>query len=163
MSPIYLVWPKPSCKAQWKGVEDKADRGRGGKTTSRNGQAWSSPSPQWRPGKNGGNWLWNHLVHQRRLWWRDRWWWWIMVCRTAITMCLTSVLCHNVILGFLFGINQSLAPLLCALFIVAKCCYFSDRLKWHQSKLGSTTWWPMVRFATAHMKHDTCSVSAALW
>ena len=36
--------------------EDKADRGRGGKTTSRNGQAWSSPSPrgQWRTGKNGG-------------------------------------------------------------------------------------------------------------
>ena len=32
---------------------DKADRGRGGKTTSGNGQAWSSPSPtgQWRTGK----------------------------------------------------------------------------------------------------------------
>ena len=29
----------------------------------RNGQAWSSPSPrgQWRTGKNGGNWLQNHL------------------------------------------------------------------------------------------------------
>ena len=37
--------------------EDKADRGRGGKTTSGNGQAWSSPSPrgQLRTGKNGGN------------------------------------------------------------------------------------------------------------
>ena len=36
---------------------------RGGKTTSRHGQAWSSPSPrgQWRTGKNGGNWLRNHL------------------------------------------------------------------------------------------------------
>ena len=35
------------------GVEDKADSGRGGKTTSGNGQAWSSPSPrgQWRTGK----------------------------------------------------------------------------------------------------------------
>ena len=33
MSPVHLVWPKPSCKAQWKGEEDKADRGRGGKTT----------------------------------------------------------------------------------------------------------------------------------
>ena len=55
MSPIHQVWPKPSCKAQWKGEEDKADRGRGGKTTSGNGQAWSSPSPrgQWRTGKNG--------------------------------------------------------------------------------------------------------------
>ena len=46
-----------------KGGEDKADRGRGGKTTSGNGQAWSSPSPrgQWGTGKNGGNWLRNHL------------------------------------------------------------------------------------------------------
>ncbi len=37
--------------------------GRGRKTTSWNGQAWSSASPrgQWRTGKNGGNWLWNHL------------------------------------------------------------------------------------------------------
>ena len=38
-------------------------RGRGGKTTSGNGQAWSSASPrgQWRTGKNGENWLQNHL------------------------------------------------------------------------------------------------------
>ena len=63
MSPVHQVWPKPSCKAQWNGEEDKADRGRGGKTTSRNGQVWSSPSPrgQWRTGKNGGNWLRNYL------------------------------------------------------------------------------------------------------
>ena len=55
--------PKPSCKAQWKGEEDKANKGRGGKTTSGNGQAWSSASPrgQWRTGKNGENWLQNHL------------------------------------------------------------------------------------------------------
>ena len=35
-----------------KGEKDKADRERGGKTTSGNGQAWSSPSPreQWRTG-----------------------------------------------------------------------------------------------------------------
>ena len=33
------------------------------KTTSGNGQAWSSPSPrmQWRTGKNGRNWLRNHV------------------------------------------------------------------------------------------------------
>ena len=37
---------KPSWKAQWKGEEDKADRGRDGKTTSGNGHAWSSPSPR---------------------------------------------------------------------------------------------------------------------
>ena len=46
-----------------KGEEGKADKGRGGKTTSGNGQAWSSASPrgQWRTGKNGENWLQNHL------------------------------------------------------------------------------------------------------
>ena len=46
-----------------KGQEDKADGKRGGKTTSRNGQAWSllSPSGQKITGKNGGNWLWRHL------------------------------------------------------------------------------------------------------
>ena len=42
--------------------EDKADRGRGGKTTLGNGQKWSSPSPrgQWRT-RNGENWLWSNL------------------------------------------------------------------------------------------------------
>ena len=63
MSHVHQVWPRPSCKAQRKGEEDKAHRGRGGKTTSGNGQAWSSPSPkgQWRTRGNGGNWLRNHL------------------------------------------------------------------------------------------------------
>ena len=53
MFPVHQVWPNPSCKAQWKGEEDKADKGRGGKTTSGNGQALSSASPrgQWRTGK----------------------------------------------------------------------------------------------------------------
>ena len=62
-SSVHQVWPKPLYKAQWKGEEDKADRGRGGMTTLGNGQAWSSPShrEQWRTGKNGGNWLWNHV------------------------------------------------------------------------------------------------------
>ena len=63
MFPVHKVWPKPSCKAQWKREEDKADKGRGGKITSGNGQAWSSASPrgQWRTGENGENWLQNHL------------------------------------------------------------------------------------------------------
>ena len=63
VSPVHRFWPKPSCKAQWKGEGDKADRKRGGKTTQRNGQAWSLPSPWgwWRAEKNGGNWLWSHL------------------------------------------------------------------------------------------------------
>ena len=40
-----------------KGGEDKADRGRGGKTTSGNGQAWSSQSPRgrWKAREHGGN------------------------------------------------------------------------------------------------------------
>ena len=51
---------------EWTGLEfgeDKVDKGRGRKTTSGNGQAWSLASPrgQWRTGKNGENWLQNHL------------------------------------------------------------------------------------------------------
>ena len=64
MSPIHQVWPKPSCKAQWKGEEDRADRRRGGKTTSGNGQVWSLSSPrgQWRTENNAkGKWLLSHL------------------------------------------------------------------------------------------------------
>ena len=54
---------KTILQVQWKGEEDKADRGRGGKTTSGNGQVWSlrSPRGQWRTWKNGGNWVRNHL------------------------------------------------------------------------------------------------------
>ena len=41
----------------------------------RNGQALSSPSPrlQWRTEKNGGNWVWSHLVPQRPQQLNDRW------------------------------------------------------------------------------------------
>ena len=61
--PFVRSGQNPSCKAQEKEEEDKADRGKGGKTTSGNGQDWSSSSPrgQWRTGKNGENWLQNHL------------------------------------------------------------------------------------------------------
>ena len=63
MSPVHQVLPKPSWKAERKEEEDKVDSGRGGKKTSGNGQDWSLPSPrgQWRKGKNGQNWLQNHL------------------------------------------------------------------------------------------------------
>ena len=77
MSPIHQVWPKPSCKAQWKGEEDKADRGIGGKTISGNGQAWSSEGPrgQWRTGekmeKTG-----YEIICGAPLRLGDRWWWW---------------------------------------------------------------------------------------
>ena len=62
-SRVHQVWPKPSCKAQWKGEEGRADRGRGGKTTSGNEKVWSLQSPRgrWKTGKNGGSWLWHHL------------------------------------------------------------------------------------------------------
>ena len=60
--PLIRSGQKPSCKVLWKGKEDQADRERGGKTISGSWQAWNLPSPwgQWRTGKNGGNWLWNH-------------------------------------------------------------------------------------------------------
>ena len=53
MPSVHPVWPKPSCNAHLKGEEYKADRIRGGKTTSANGQAWILPSPrgQWRTEK----------------------------------------------------------------------------------------------------------------
>ena len=76
-SPVHQVWPKPSCKAQWKGDEDKVDRGRGGKTSSGNGQAWSSPSPlgQWRTEKKWGKLVVkSSVVPQRPSRLRNRWW-----------------------------------------------------------------------------------------
>ena len=76
MPPIPQVWPKSSCKAQWKGEEDKADRGRGGKTTSGNGWAWSSPSPrgQWRTGNKLRKLVAkSSVMPQRHSRLRDRW------------------------------------------------------------------------------------------
>ena len=64
-----LVYSTPSCKAQWKGEEHKADRGRGGKTISENGQAWRSASPrgQWRTGKKWRKLVLNHLWYPTTL------------------------------------------------------------------------------------------------
>ena len=59
-----------------RGEEDKADRGKGGKTTSGNGQAWSSPSPR---GQRRTEKKWRKLVvkssvvPQRPSRLRDRW------------------------------------------------------------------------------------------
>ena len=63
MPTVYQVWPKPSCKARWKGEEDETGRKSGEKKTPGNGQAWNSPSPrgQWRTQKNGENWLWSPM------------------------------------------------------------------------------------------------------
>ena len=59
MSPVRQVWPKPSCKALLKGGRRQGRQKRGRKTSSGNGQSWSSPSPRghWRTENNGGNWL----------------------------------------------------------------------------------------------------------
>ena len=74
---VYQVWPKPSCKAHWKGEEDKADKGRGWKTTSGNGQAWSLQSPrgQWGTEKWRKPVVKSCLVPQRPLQLRNRWRW----------------------------------------------------------------------------------------
>ena len=89
MFPVHEVWLKPSCKAQWKGEEDKADRGRGGKTASGKGQAWSLPSSrgQWRTGKNGErkkkvvkSSVVPSQLRDRWWWWWWWWWWWLKIC-----------------------------------------------------------------------------------
>ena len=81
---IWSCFPffKPG-KAQWKGEEDKADRGIGGKRTSGNGQASSSARPrgQRRTGENGEEKKNGYKIicgalttlAVRNWWW---WWWW---------------------------------------------------------------------------------------
>ena len=105
MSPVHQVWPKPSCKAQWKGEEDKANRGRGGKTTSGNGQAWSSASPR-------GQWS----MPQRPSRLRDRWWWWwwwyLYICRVwVLNECLV------IIVNEVFASNSELPSPLFSTFL----------------------------------------------
>ena len=57
------VWTENTLHHHYHQSLNREDRGRGGKTTSGNGQAWSSASPrgQWRTGENEENWLQNHL------------------------------------------------------------------------------------------------------
>ena len=83
MSPVHQVWPKPSCKTQWKGEGDKAVKERGGKTTSGNGQAWNSASPrgQWRTEKWRKLVAKSSVVPQRPSRLRDWWWWWWRWCK----------------------------------------------------------------------------------
>ena len=79
MFPVHQVWPKPSCKAQWKGEEGKADKGRVG----RQHQGMDRPGVRQVPEGNGEQGKWRKLVVkssvllQRPLRLRDRWqWWW---------------------------------------------------------------------------------------
>ena len=51
-SPVHQVWPKLSCKAQWKGEEDKVGRQH---------QGMDRPGVRQVPEKNGGNCLWSRL------------------------------------------------------------------------------------------------------
>ena len=75
MSPVHRVWPKPSCKAQWKGEEDKADRGRGGKTNIREWTGLEFEKSQ-REVENREKWrkvvAKSSVVPQRPSWLRDR-------------------------------------------------------------------------------------------
>ena len=76
MSPVHQVLPKPSRKAQLRrgGVKYKVDKKRGGKTTSGNGQAWSSPSHRAVESREKRRKLVvkSSVVPQRFLWLRDR-------------------------------------------------------------------------------------------
>ena len=112
MFPVHQVWPKPSCKAQWKGEEDKADRKRGVKTTSGNGQAWSSAGPrgQWRTGKKKRRKLVakSSVVPQRLSRLRDWWWWWfsyyvvnhlMFVCKDIWQRIISLCFCLSVCLS----------------------------------------------------------------
>ena len=99
MSSIHQVRPKPTCKAQWKEEENKADRRRGGKTPSAhlNGQAWSLPSPreQWKTEKK-----WRKLVVKSSvvpqwascLW--DKWRWRCSECVFVWTCALGRWMYH---------------------------------------------------------------------
>ena len=99
MSPVHQVRPKPSCKAQWKGEEDKAGRGRGGKTSG-NRQAWSSPNPrhQYRTGRKMRKLVAKSSVVPQwpsRL--RDRWWWWrvyVVGFFASLQLCSTTTDLH---------------------------------------------------------------------
>ena len=63
MSPVHQVWPKPSCKALWKGEDGKADRKRGRKRAVENREKWRKPVVN------------SSVVPQRPLRLRDRWRW----------------------------------------------------------------------------------------
>ena len=100
MSPVHQVWPKPSCREQLKGEEDKSDRKRGGKITSGNGRAWSSPSPrgQWKMEKNGCE----------------------VTCGAAMTL---------VIKGVHYRIGEGLTLVACGLDCVLICCDHPESFK----------------------------------
>ena len=63
MSPVFQVWSKPSCKAQRKGEEDKADRKKEkkkrweGNIWEWTGLEFAKPRGQRRTDKNRRNWF----------------------------------------------------------------------------------------------------------
>ena len=73
MFPVHQVWPKPICKAQWKGEEDKKEEvGRQHQGMDRPGVR-QVPEGSGEQGKNGENWLRNHLwrPNDPRGYWMD--------------------------------------------------------------------------------------------
>ena len=54
----HLASQNPSCKVPWDGEEKEVEKRKGGKTTRKSGQTWSSPAPSLcRTGKDGRRWL----------------------------------------------------------------------------------------------------------
>ena len=78
MSPVYRVWPKPPCKAQWNGGEDKADR----KRWEDNIRVWTGLEfgKSQRAVENREKWrklvAKSSVVPQRPSRLKDWWWWW---------------------------------------------------------------------------------------
>ena len=78
MSCVHQVWPKPSCKAQWKGKKTRQTE----EEVGRQCQGMDKPGVQQVPEGNGEQGKWRKLVvkssvvpqQPSRL--RDRWWWW---------------------------------------------------------------------------------------
>ena len=58
----HLALQRLSCKVPYEGGDEEVDRRRGGKTTSKSGQEWSSLTPRVlsRTGKRGESWLESH-------------------------------------------------------------------------------------------------------
>ena len=119
ISPVYQVWPKPSCKAQWKGEEDKADRERGGKTTSGNGHARSSPSPVGNRGKWRKLVAKSSVVPQRSSRLRYRWWWW-WPCGTVSTGGMHDNL----------SLSSIRMNVVCSIGLQLMCFVYNERVPW---------------------------------
>ena len=78
-SPVHQVWPQPSCKAQWKGEEDKADKRKRWDDSIREWTGLEFAKSQ-RAVENREKWrkkvVKSSVVPLWPLHLRNRWWWW---------------------------------------------------------------------------------------